>query len=204
MEVVNSREKSLNDEQMEKLDTLCQCRLSRMPVQYIIGNWDFRDLTLKLVPPIFIPRPETEILVDIVLKHVLTTQSSKVLEVGCGSGAISLALAHSSKNKVFFFTILNIPTFVTRWQTFQVHCTAIDTNIHACQLAKENADNMKLTEYLNIVHATLTEDATIDKISTVLGNDVKFCESSQFDLIVSNPPYVPTKQVFKLEPEIKM
>lgn len=35
--------------------------LSRMPVQYVIEEWDFRDLTLKMRPPVFIPRPETEV-----------------------------------------------------------------------------------------------------------------------------------------------
>lgn len=69
----------------------------RMPVQYIIGEWDFRDITVKLVPPIFIPRPETEILVDFVLKRLNSLQldSCEILEIGCGSGAISLALAHA-------------------------------------------------------------------------------------------------------------
>lgn len=72
-----------------------------MPVQYIIGEWDFRELTLKLVPPVFIPRPETEILVDFILKRVSNVEKKfhTILEIGCGSGAISLALARAS-NKV--------------------------------------------------------------------------------------------------------
>lgn len=80
----------------------------RMPVQYIIGEWDFRDITLKLVPPIFIPRPETEIIVDIILKRLsgLHDDNHEILEIGCGSGAISLALAHSS-NKVHYFPLIN-------------------------------------------------------------------------------------------------
>ena len=70
-----------------------------MPVQYIIGEWDFRDITLKLVPPVFIPRPETEILVDLLLKSLsnMDLPKYKVLEIGCGSGAISLALVHACK-----------------------------------------------------------------------------------------------------------
>lgn len=69
-----------------------------MPVQYIIGEWDFRDLTLKLVPPVFIPRPETEILVEILLKVISSVDGVDkldVLEIGCGSGAISLSLLKS-------------------------------------------------------------------------------------------------------------
>jgi release factor glutamine methyltransferase len=71
----------------------------RMPVQYIIGEWDFRYITLKLEPPIFIPRPETEILVDISLTNIATFQTDKcnILEIGCGSGAICLSLLHSNK-----------------------------------------------------------------------------------------------------------
>uniref|UniRef100_A0A8C1GPM3 HemK methyltransferase family member 1 n=1 Tax=Cyprinus carpio TaxID=7962 RepID=A0A8C1GPM3_CYPCA len=59
---------------------LCSKCLTRMPVQYVIEEWDFRDLTLKTKPPVVIPRPETEELVSL---------------VGCGSGAISLSLLRS-------------------------------------------------------------------------------------------------------------
>lgn len=70
-----------------------------MPVQYIIGEWDFQDITLKLVPPVFIPRPESEMLVHYALKALNSSENKKqeILEVGCGSGAISLAIAHTNK-----------------------------------------------------------------------------------------------------------
>ncbi|KTG47445.1 hypothetical protein cypCar_00003337 [Cyprinus carpio] len=72
-----------------------------MPVQYVIEEWDFRDLTLKMRPPVFIPRPETEELVSLVLEDSRLIQGEshrtdlRCLEVGCGSGAISLSLLHS-------------------------------------------------------------------------------------------------------------
>lgn len=71
-----------------------------MPVQYIIGEWDFRELTLMLEPPIFIPRPETEILVDFLLTRISDSgeKEKNILEIGCGSGAISLSVLHSSQN----------------------------------------------------------------------------------------------------------
>lgn len=76
---------------------------SRMPVQYIIGEWDFRELTLIMEPPIFIPRPETEILVDFLLKRIADSHNSEsnILEIGCGSGAISLSTLHSTQNVSF-------------------------------------------------------------------------------------------------------
>lgn len=69
-----------------------------MPVQYIIGEWDFRDINLKLRPPVFIPRPETEMLVEIALQDIKTRNVERVLELCCGSGAISCSLLHAVKN----------------------------------------------------------------------------------------------------------
>lgn len=79
--------------------------LYRMPIQYIIGEWDFCDITLKLVPPIFIPRPETEILVHYILKALKSSDNNKqeILEIGCGSGAISLAIAHTNKTVTIYY-----------------------------------------------------------------------------------------------------
>lgn len=70
----------------------------RMPVQYIIKEWDFRDMTLKMEPPVFIPRPETESLVDIVLENCDAARSYRILEICCGTGAISLALLKALKS----------------------------------------------------------------------------------------------------------
>ncbi|XP_046952746.1 MTRF1L release factor glutamine methyltransferase isoform X2 [Lynx rufus] len=93
------RTQPLSPWQLQHVQKLSSCRLQRMPVQYILGEWDFQGLSLKMAPPVFIPRPETEELVEWVLKEV--TQSScpmgaqggpLILEVGCGSGAISLSL----------------------------------------------------------------------------------------------------------------
>uniref|UniRef100_A0A8D0FZQ4 peptide chain release factor N(5)-glutamine methyltransferase n=1 Tax=Sphenodon punctatus TaxID=8508 RepID=A0A8D0FZQ4_SPHPU len=75
----------LTKEQQQQIQQLCAKRLQRMPVQYVLGEWDFQDLTLKMKPPVFIPRPETERLRDASLYPV-------ILEVGCGSGAVALSL----------------------------------------------------------------------------------------------------------------
>lgn len=93
---------TLNKAQEIKFDELCQCRLSRMPIQYVIGQWEFRDLTLKMIPPVFIPRPETEELVELILQQVQINRNLKFLEIGCGTGAISLALLKSLPQVVKF------------------------------------------------------------------------------------------------------
>lgn len=85
--------------QLRYIQELSSYRLQRMPVQYILGEWDFHGLSLKMVPPVFIPRPETEELVEWVLEEVTQRPHAVgahggplILEVGCGSGAISLSL----------------------------------------------------------------------------------------------------------------
>ncbi|XP_011297700.1 hemK methyltransferase family member 1 [Fopius arisanus] len=181
LDLANYFDRKLTAEEAKKLELLCECRLSRMPVQYIIGEWDFRDITLKLVPPIFIPRPETEFFIDFILKRLSESSGSpRVLEIGTGSGAISLALAHSCD---------------------KVHCIAIDQNPHACDLARENCRNLNLQDRISIVNATLEAPGRIQKIDNQCGVDF---EEDKFDFIVSNPPYVPTKKIMNLEPEVKV
>lgn len=88
--------------QLKRFEQLCECRMARMPVQYICGEWDFCDLVLKIVPPVFIPRPETEELVELILQQSDDKLTMRFLEIGSGTGAISLALLHSLP-KVFKF-----------------------------------------------------------------------------------------------------
>lgn len=86
---------ALTKEQLNQFERLCECRLARMPIQYILGEWDFLDLTLKMVPPVFIPRSETEELVQLILQQCDDKMTMRFLEIGVGSGAISLAMLHS-------------------------------------------------------------------------------------------------------------
>ncbi|XP_044109435.1 MTRF1L release factor glutamine methyltransferase isoform X2 [Neovison vison] len=89
----------LTPRQLQCVQELSSLRLQRMPVQYILGEWDFQGLCLKMAPPVFIPRPETEELVEWVLEEVARSPcvvgaqgGPLILEVGCGSGAIALSL----------------------------------------------------------------------------------------------------------------
>ena len=76
------------------------------PLQYVLGEWDFRTLTLKCDRRALIPRPETEELVTRVLAH-LNAQSSQplVIDVGTGTGAIILALAKEYRGDAVFLEI---------------------------------------------------------------------------------------------------
>lgn len=65
---------------------------SSVPIQYIINEWNFRNLTLKMRPPVFVPWAETEQLIDVVLNDIPKDSTSTILELCCGSGAICLSI----------------------------------------------------------------------------------------------------------------
>jgi release factor glutamine methyltransferase len=79
------------------LDTLLAARASRIPLQHIVGSAGFRYLDLQVGPGVFIPRPETELLVDAVLERlraVPVTRAPRVVDLCAGSGAIGLSIAN--------------------------------------------------------------------------------------------------------------
>ncbi|XP_032369796.1 MTRF1L release factor glutamine methyltransferase isoform X1 [Etheostoma spectabile] len=168
----------LSPEKTEQMWKLCSRRLSRMPVQYVIEEWDFRDLTLKMRPPVFIPRPETEELVELMLTDLEMKLGTGVgadaqqtcLEVGCGSGAISLSL------------LTSLP---------QLKAIALDQSQDAVDLTGENALRFGLQDRLQIHHIDVMKDA-----ETLLS----LC--SDVSALVSNPPYLFSEDMTTLEPEI--
>lgn len=112
-DIGKNQEITLSDAQLAKIDELCECRLVRMPIQYIIREWEFRDLTLKMIPPVFIPRPETEELVELILQQIDTQKSIEFLEIGCGSGAITLSILKHVPMVSYCFIISNIFPLMT-------------------------------------------------------------------------------------------
>ena len=83
----------LTREQRERLAQLAERRLSGEPLAYVLGETGFHDLTLTVTPDTLIPRPETELLVEIALR--CTIPAPRVADLGTGSGAIALALANA-------------------------------------------------------------------------------------------------------------
>lgn len=75
----------------EQLDEIIKRRLAREPLQYILGEAYFMNLTLEVAPGVLIPRPETELLVEWVCQNA--PQGARICDLGTGSGAIALAVA---------------------------------------------------------------------------------------------------------------
>jgi len=83
----------LSGAELDGLERLVARRERREPLAYVLGEWGFRRLTLAVDPRVLVPRPETEIVVQLALARIAGISEPRVLDVGTGSGAIALAIA---------------------------------------------------------------------------------------------------------------
>lgn len=88
-------ESELTEPQLRHYEAVLARRLRHEPIQYILGEQEFYGLHLRVTPAVLIPRPETEHLVEAVLTHLPRNKPLRIADVGTGSGAIALALAHA-------------------------------------------------------------------------------------------------------------
>ena len=158
----------LSEPARSRFEQMCLRRLARQPVQYILGDWDFHELTLQLRAPVLIPRPETEQLVEMVLAAHGDQPALRLLDVGCGSGAIGLALLNK------------LP---------RATCVGIDIREEAVDLSAENAALVGVAARYSALH--------------VPGGIAAFTAEQPFDVIVSNPPYIPAADMPGLAPEVR-
>lgn len=85
---------------------LCQ-RSAGTPLQYLTGEQAFRRIVLEVRPGVFVPRPETEVLVELALRTIRGTEAPVVVDVGTGSGAVALAVKHERPDATVLATDLS-------------------------------------------------------------------------------------------------
>jgi release factor glutamine methyltransferase len=111
-------DRTVTPDEAARVDALVARRAAREPLQYILGEWGFRRLTLSVDRRALVPRPETEVVVERCLALLEGRERPRVLDVGTGSGAIALALADEHPDAVV---------------------VGIDASEDALSLARENA-----------------------------------------------------------------
>ena len=154
-------ERPLHTEEVDAYRDYVRQRVQRVPVQYILGATAFRELELTVTPAVLIPRPETEVLVDVALELLPT--GGRALDLCCGSGAIALSLKR---------------------ELAEVAVVATDISQAALAVARANGASCELEiEWLS--------------------GDLFAAVEGDFDLVVSNPPYVKSGDLDRLEPEVR-
>jgi len=142
-------------------------RTRREPLQHILGTANFFGYDFQVSAEVLIPRPETEVLVELALEFLVHLPNPSVFDLGTGSGCIALSLAkRCSKASII----------------------GSDVSREALALARANAVSLDTLDQVEFRHA--------DGLAA-------FTKGEQVDLIVSNPPYIPTSKIDTLEPEVR-
>jgi len=168
IEQVRNKIPYLTCTQLEDLDTITERLRQNEPVQYVLGEAWFAGMKFKVNKHVLIPRPETEELVDWVVKqYAIDTRQLAIIDIGTGSGCIPITL----KKK--------LP---------EAKVSAIDVCSEALFTATENA---------------IALDAEVDLMLLDFLDEEKWKELGQYDVIISNPPYVRQSEVNTMHTRVK-
>ena len=188
-------DEEIPDDQADRYMVLLERRKTGEPIQYITGETEFYGLPFRVTPDVLIPRPETEHLVEKALELAMlsdrfvtghdfsraesrakqnralapagrSSKTPRILDIGTGSGAIAIALAHHLPN---------------------AQITALDISASALEIARENA----------------LRNAITDRIQFIQSDLLAAVAHQRFDLVVSNPPYVPITDRASLSIEVR-
>jgi release factor glutamine methyltransferase len=177
-------EQELNAAEQEQYLSLLARRASGVPTQHLTGHQEFWGLDFEVTPDVLIPRPETEHLIEVALDRLgagndVSTPRRKedfrIADIGTGSGCIAIALAQE------------LPAALI---------TATDISAPALEVARRNAARHGVASRIDFVESNLL-DFLLHR-SRATGH-----ESRQFDLIVSNPPYIGRWEASTLQREVR-
>lgn len=166
-------DKPLKPAETEILKNFLERRISHEPLQYILGSTSFYGYEIKVNKSVLIPRPETEILVDKIIKDIEAGGKTRisVFEIGTGSGCIPVAIGKSLSDKNINFEIFTI-----------------DISEDAIKTATANLElnGLKIPE----IRLTVKDVFEIEKLK------------KDFDYIVSNPPYISEREYKLLDKDV--
>ena len=166
-------EKEVSAEQQGKFEEFIAKRSQHIPLQHLTGQQDFMGLTFKVNEHVLIPRQDTEILVEEVMRDL--HDGVHILDMCTGSGCILLSLLHYS----------NDTTGV-----------GADLSEEALKVAKANAESLGMA-------SVNTEAGVDEPRARFIHSDLFEAIDEKFDLIVSNPPYIRTDVIETLMPEVR-
>jgi release factor glutamine methyltransferase len=170
-ELIVAAARNLSLAESDRYEDLLKRRLNREPLAYITGQQEFWSLDLIVSSDVLVPRPETELLVEIALKELANladTKLPRILELGTGSGAISVAIATESP---------------------QAQIVATEISPAALAIARWNACRHGVSKAIRFLQGDLF---------TALDQE----HENDFDLVVSNPPYIPRGEISNLQAEV--
>ena len=166
----------ITDNEINKFRVLISQRAEGKPVSRIINKRSFWKRDFKLNEEALDPRADSEILITTILKHYPNFHETlNILDLGSGSGCLGLSLLEEYKNSSVTF---------------------VDISEKSLQIARVNAKQFSLVDRSKYYNCDWNEKDW-DR------NLLEFTENSKFDIVVSNPPYIPTNDIKLLKTEVK-
>ena len=168
-EIIYSKLKeNLPSNKTEELQKLVNRRAKKEPIAYILNNKEFWSTNFYVDRSVLIPRPETEVLIDLILSHINNKNNYfSILDIGTGSGCILISLLK---------------------ELISAKGIGVDKSSKAIAIANKNSISQQVNNRATFKNLSLEE--------------IKF--DKKFDIIVSNPPYLPDVSLKNLNPDIKL
>ena len=167
---------NITENEINNFKNLIEKRLTGKPVSRIINKRNFWKKEFKLNEETLDPRSDSETLIDTVLTHFTDKlQSLKILDLGSGSGCLGLSLLDEYQNSTVSF---------------------LDISQKSLEIVKINSINFGLLDRSKLIHLDWRNKNWDTKLYEI-ENDTKF------DILISNPPYIPTNDIKKLQKEVK-
>lgn len=155
------------DTAVDRLNALARRRSGGEPIARILGRQEFHGLQFAIDRATLVPRPETELLVDLAVEALSARDEPRILDLGTGSGCIAISILFQIRNAT---------------------AVGVDIARDALSVARSNAARHGVADRLDLRAGNWFEAVGPDEF---------------FDLIVSNPPYIESSEIPRLEPEVR-
>jgi release factor glutamine methyltransferase len=166
--IYSKLKENLPSNKTEELQKLVSRRVKKEPIAYILNNKEFWSTNFYVDRSVLIPRPETEVLIDLILSQISNKNNYlNILDIGTGSGCILISLLK---------------------ELVKAKGIGVDKSSKAIAIAKKNSISQQVDNRASFKNVNLEE--------------IKF--DKKFDLIVSNPPYLPDVSLKNLNLDIKL
>jgi len=166
--IFNAQQINLSENQIKKYFELIHKRAKKIPLTHLTNNREFFANNFYVDENVLDPRPDSEALIEMIIKKFTKNSSINIVEIGCGSGCLIISLLRHFEN----------------WLGL-----AVDISDKALVIAQKNAYNNQVLTRINFLESNLFNN---------------FKDNQIFDIIISNPPYIPTNDIENLQDEVRL
>jgi release factor glutamine methyltransferase len=168
--VVTHGDEPLEAAAVENFRRLIGRRAAGEPLQYVTGHQEFFKLDFEVTPAVLIPRPETELLVEIALELLKGHLDAFIADIGTGSGCIAISLLHELRD---------------------AHVMATDISPRSLQVAKRNADHHGVTDRLTVIESDCFAKVNADRSFSLIASNPPYIRADEMETLQREVGYEP-------------